>query len=109
MEIIKVLIVLAALAVFGVGYNTLVGRMEQSGHDRGYTAFLVVGGCMATIGGSAMLIGVDAALLELLCFAASGLPMTLGSMFRHAQRQKADDQKAQVLANRLLNGEGGEE
>ncbi len=101
-------IVLSILALFGSGYNVLVGWLENNGHDRGYTAFLVVGGCLATILGATFLIGTESALIVFLCFAASGLPMTAGSMYRHAQREKAEERKAEGAALALLKcKEGG--
>ena len=102
--------VLTALFAFGIGYNTLVDWMERNGHDRGYTAFLVVGGCLATILGAFFLVGLEDTILIFLCFAASGLPMTVGSMSRHARRERDNERKAEGIARDILNGdEGGED
>ena len=46
--------VLLGLLVFGLLYNWLVGWLEANGHDRGYTAFLVVGGTAVTLVGAAL-------------------------------------------------------
>ncbi len=96
--------VLVGLLAFGCGYNALVAWLEKNGHDRGYTAFLVVGGCLATILGVGFLLGRDSALTVFLCFAASGLPMVVGSMARYAQKERSQQQRADVTAIELLKG-----
>lgn len=97
--------VLTGLLLFGFGYNWLVGWMERNGY-LGYTAFLVVGGSAVTIGGAVLLIGLDSGLMVFLCFAASGLPMTLGSMWRHARRNQEEEQTAREIARNLLKNGG---
>jgi predicted tellurium resistance membrane protein TerC len=104
-------VVLAAVFVglfgFGVGYNVLIAWMEREGYDRGYTAFLVVAGVVATLSGSALVIGLEAALIVGLCFTASGLPMIAGSMLRSNRQRKIDEEKArQVARESLEQGEG---
>ncbi len=86
----RVIAVLAALAVFGIGYNALIERLEREVPDHGYTSFLVVGGVIATLAGAAFLIGLVDALLAGLCFVASGLPMIIGSVYRSIQRRSAE-------------------
>lgn len=76
-------LVLAVLLLFGVFYDQAVAYMESKFYARGYMAFLVAVGVMATLGGAAVLIGVQAAVLTLACFAASGLPMVIGSVRRY--------------------------
>lgn len=85
------------LFLFGVGYNHLVMYLERKHYDEGYTALLVVVGVAITLIGVAILFW-QAAVITLLCFAASGLPMIVGSAWRHVQlREKA--QKAAINAN----------
>jgi hypothetical protein len=84
--------VYVALLVFGVGYNALIHHLEQRGYAEGYTAILVVGGVAITLGGVATL-NYEAAMITLGAFAASGLPMVIGSMYRHAT-MRARAQKA---------------
>lgn len=81
-EPVRVALTLAMLLAAGAWYNWLVARLLAAHPDQPYTAFLVAGGVLATLVGSAVLVGVEAALLVLMCFAASGLPMVIGSMGR---------------------------
>ena len=100
----QMLAVLVGLLLFGVFYNAFVEYLERSGRDRGYTAFLVVGGTLVTVAGSAVVIGVTAAGFVLLCFAASGLPMVIGSGWRHVQARAAEEDELRRAARELLNG-----
>ena len=80
-------IVMGVLFVVCVAYDSLVGWMERRGYDEGYTAILVVVGVIITgIGGAA--IDLEAAILFLLLFVASGTPMIFGSWRRHTCRRR---------------------
>lgn len=72
------------LATFGVLYNWLVvDRIERwLPRAHGVTAFEVAGGVLVTMIGYGMLVGYDMMILALLCFAASGIPMIIGSLRR---------------------------
>ena len=83
--------VLAALVIFGVLYNAVVAWLIHHGYDEGYTWALVTVGVAGTLLGIAI-IDPDAALLALCCFSASGLPMAIGSWWRHVQARKAGQQ-----------------
>lgn len=91
--------VLLGLTLGSVGYNLLVAWFQKK--HQGYTAFFVVGGVLWTLGGAAILIGIEDALMVLVCFAFSGLPMVLGSMLRN----RDDGEEARELAGELLDGE----
>lgn len=95
---------LAIGLVFGIGYNALVSWLEASGHDRGYTAFLVVGGCLATVGLGSVVAGLSAGAWFLACFAATGLPMVIGSWARNSSERKQDELRAKEYARELLHG-----
>jgi len=83
--------VLAGLFVFGLLYNWAVGWLENRGYDEGYTSFLVVVGVLVTLGGVAVL-DWRAALLTVAAFVFSGVPMIVGSWWRHVQaRRRAQD------------------
>lgn len=84
--------VCAALLGFGLAYNSLVAWLERTRRDEGYTSIMVIAGSAVTIAASALLNGTQAALNTLACFAASGAPMALGSMWRHAQRRAIHQQ-----------------
>lgn len=75
---------LLMLAMFGFLYNWLVvdkvERWLPPAH--GVTAFEVVGGVLVTMVGFGMLAGFDYMVLGLMCFAASGIPMIIGSLRR---------------------------
>jgi ABC-type transport system involved in cytochrome c biogenesis permease subunit len=83
--------VLAALVIFGVLYNAVVAWLIHHGYDEGYTWALVTVGVAVTLCGIAI-IDPDAALLALACFSASGLPMAIGSWWRHVQARRAGQQ-----------------
>lgn len=87
--------VLLALIVFGVFYNAVVAWLIHHGYDEGYTWAIVAAGVAVTLLGVAA-IDVRAALLSLAAFIASGLPMAIGSWWRHVQARKAG-QRAQQL------------
>jgi hypothetical protein len=90
--------VLVGLLIFGVAYNLAVTWLIHHGYDEGYTWALVVVGVLVTLIGLALL-SPSAALLALAAFAASGLPMALGSWWRHVRSRKAgqESQRAEVL------------
>lgn len=92
------LLVLTLLLLFGTGYNQLVAALERDGHDKGYTAILVVIGTAVTLLFALPLIGTDATLKLLACFAASGTPMTIGSMARYAAQRATEERQLRALA-----------
>lgn len=80
--------VLVALALAAVLYDRfIVDAIERRHPPLGVTAWEVVGGVLFTLAGFAFLAGIEAFLLALLCFAASGIPMILGSRARHLERE----------------------
>ncbi len=84
--------VLIGLLIFGVLYNWAVGWLEARGYDEGYTSFLVVVGVLVTLSGVALL-DWHAALLTMVAFVCSGVPMIVGSWWRHVQaRRRAQDE-----------------
>lgn len=89
--------VILVLVLVGIGYNAFVAWFQE--RHKGYTAIFVVGGVALTLMGAALLVGVQDALLVGACFAASGLPMVLGSMLRNA----ADGAQARKLARELMD------
>ena len=92
-RVLRQITVLAALFIFGIVYNATVKWLEDKDYHDGYVAYLVVFGTAVTIIGYGLLAGADAALKAFYCFAASGLPMVVGSCWRHikeAERIKRD-------------------
>ena len=83
-------VVVFGLVMFGIAYNFLMHHLGQ--HKQGYLSLFVAGGVLVTLAGLA-LIDARAAVLALVCFAASGAPMIAGeivrSMIQHERVLKA--------------------
>jgi hypothetical protein len=73
------------LVVFGFLFNGLVAWLHRNGHSDGYTWLLVVIGVTATVLLAGFVIGWKSVLVLFACFAASGLPLAIGDMWRHWQ------------------------
>lgn len=87
--------VFMGLLCFGWAYDRWVAGLESKGHDRGYTAFLVVIGCAVTIVGFVVVVwSLWLGLILLSCFAASGPFMIVGSIRRHVQARAEDEAEA---------------
>jgi hypothetical protein len=87
-DLAQIVSVLAALAIAGTIYDRyIVDIIERQHPPLGVTAWEVVGGVLFTLAGFALLAGLEAFLLALLCFAASGIPMILGSRARHVEAE----------------------
>ena len=82
-----ILAIYLALVLFGIGYNRLIEAMQQRGYLEGFDSLAVVAGTLVTLGGLAV-IWWPAAVLALGAFAASGLPMIGGSIWRYIQRRE---------------------
>jgi len=79
--------VLMGLFLFGTGYNTVVSWLEKHGYTEGYLGLLVAFGVIVTLVGVAIL-SVQAALIALVAFIASGVPMIVGSIFRYLRKRE---------------------
>lgn len=98
--------VCAGLALFGVWYDHAVGRMERRREDRGYTAFLVVFGTLVTMTGYMLVLASSALIVTLFaCFAASGLPMVVGSVRRHQVERAREEAAVRELVRGTLGDE----
>lgn len=78
-------VVVPVLIVTAIGYNALIAYLHRRGLE-GYAAVEVIGGTLFTLAGAAFIIGPLPALAVLVCFAASGLPMFAGSVWRFLGR-----------------------
>jgi uncharacterized membrane protein YraQ (UPF0718 family) len=76
---------LAGLLFFGIAYDVLVTRLAH--RKDGYTALLVVGGVLVTLGAMA-LVSWQCALLTLGFFVASGTPMIIGDIVRSIRQRE---------------------
>lgn len=81
------LAVFLGLLLFGIGYNAFVSWAERKGYTEGYMSLIVAFGVAMTLFGVAIL-SIQAALVTLLGFIASGLPMTIGSIWRYIQARE---------------------
>jgi hypothetical protein len=79
--------VCGVLFLLAVAYNGVVEWLEPRGYDEGYTWALVVAGVVLTLGGVAV-VDWRAAAVALAAFAASGLPMAVGSWWRHVRKRE---------------------
>lgn len=93
-------VVFGLLFVIGFAYNLLVAWLKRQRYDEGYTALLVVGGVGLTLAGIGLL-SMEAALVVLGAFAASGFWMVVGSVWRHMRRRARSQQAIRDEAARL--------
>ena len=94
-ETVAILATMGGLFGFGVGYALFINWLRKEGYSEGYTAFLVVGGVLVTVVVSTFVHQPHALpdlLLELACFAASGLPMVANDVHRYRLARQADQQ-----------------
>lgn len=86
-----ILAIYAAGVVFGIGYNHVVAWAERKRYLEGYESLAVAGSVLFTLGLTAIF-NVTFALLALGSFFCSGLPMVVGSIWRHikAREQEQD-------------------
>lgn len=76
--------ILGGLFFFGCCYNALMHAMGE--RKDGYTALFVAGGVLVTLTGLA-LVDWRCALLTVTLFAASGLPMIVGDVYRSIRKR----------------------
>ena len=79
------------LLLFGIVFNAITAWADRKGYMEGYTAFFVAGGAFVTLAATAILSPLYM-LLTLGCFTASGLPMILGSVWRHIEKRERSKQ-----------------
>ena len=82
-----ILAVILGLVIFGLLFNQLVGWLEKRGYAEGFMGLIVSTGVISTLLWVA-LISVPAALIALVGFCASGIPMILGSLIRYARKRE---------------------
>ena len=84
-----VLIAWGVLFLLATLYDALVvSQIERSDPPLGVTAWEVAGGVGFTLVVFGILTSIETALLALLLFSASGIPMIIGSRARHAERNE---------------------
>ena len=98
----KSVIIIFSLLAFGVVYNLFVAWLGT--RKRGYTALLVAFGSAVTLAGVAA-INLEAAMITLACFVASGTPMILGDIQRYITAREHAEHEARQLAWQALEPE----
>ena len=93
-------IVLLCLVLFGLAYAWAVRKLRKRKRNHGYTAWLVVVGNAAVGVGFGFIVGLEAAVILLLCNAAAGIPMIVEYIDDHLRHDAEDSERA--TAARLL-------
>ncbi len=81
--------ILGAGLLFGLAYNVLIGYMRRTGLDEGLAWLQVVIGVLVTLLLAWPLVGLEAVLVLLALFAATGAPMAAGNIVRAWQARQA--------------------
>lgn len=79
--------VFLGLFLFGLAFNAVIGYAEGRTWLKGYMYAAVALGVAGTLAG-VWLIDPQAAELTFWAFVASGLPMAIGAMYRHARERE---------------------
>lgn len=87
--------VFLGLLLFGIAYNSLVAWLERRRYTEGYLSLIVALGVFVTLCGAAVL-SIQAALLSLGAFFATGTPMIMGSIVRYIHRR--EEMKQAIIA-----------
>jgi len=93
--------VAAVALTFGIIYDKLVSYLEQSGRAQGYTALLVTGGVFMSLALAGIIIGLEAFLVCLVVFALTGIPMLVGSIWRHTDQRLQRDEQVRAVVEEL--------
>lgn len=101
----KPLAVRMGLFFFGILYDQFVSWLHRVGREKGVTAFLVVGGTVATLVGAGLLLGWEWMWQVGELFVYSGLPMIAGSWKRYTDERKRDEEGARAIARRMGLGD----
>jgi predicted tellurium resistance membrane protein TerC len=102
---------LIALFALSVGFNWLVDYSERHGWEEGYVSFLVVIGVAYTVTGAAWggLISWQDYQYLVLAFIASGLPMIIGSVWRHVKMRETERLLKESWARGILKSDPPED
>jgi len=80
------------MMAFGIGYNALIAWLEWRGWLEGFVSLAVAGGVGVTL----LLVGfieARAALLVLVSFGFTGIPMIIGSIVRYMERREKEQER----------------
>jgi predicted tellurium resistance membrane protein TerC len=88
-----------ALLIFGIGYNALTSWAERRGYTKGYLSLFVAFGVAVTLVAT-VVVSWQFALITTGAFIASGLPMILGSIWRHVRDREKELERLRAEAKR---------
>ena len=92
MEVDMLTVALLAVELsFGVAFNWFTALSERRGWTEGYVSLYVVAGVAVTLAVILPVLGWRNAVLVAGAFAASGLPMAVGSIVRHIEARKREE------------------
>ena len=90
---------LIGLLLFGITFAVIVYRLDDRHH--GYTALLVVIGVGITVVASGFVIGWQSVIYLFLAFAASGVPMIAGDIYRAIRHREQAERTWREILDRL--------
>lgn len=83
-------VTVGVLLAFGTFYNWLVLQLHRCGYNDGYVWLEVVVGVSVTVFVAGFTLGWQTVLLLVIYFAASGLPMAAGDIWRYIRANAAE-------------------
>lgn len=85
--------VFGLMMAFGIGYNALIAWLEWRGWLEGFASLAVAGGVAVTLL-FVSFIEARAALLILVSFGFTGIPMIIGSVVRYMTQREKEQERA---------------
>lgn len=86
-----IMAILFGLVLFGILYNLLIDFLASKRYTEGFMSILVAFGVFCTLAGI-VFISWPVALISLLGFAASGVPMIVGSITRYVRKRSHEQE-----------------
>ena len=94
--------VVTVLLLFGTFYALIVRAAARKQMMEAYTFVFVIFGTLVTVLMASFLIGPQNTIYVLICFAASGLPISIENMIRHEQDRRSDIEASRNAAKDTL-------
>jgi hypothetical protein len=102
-SLIKAVVLLLVLMAFGIGYNAMIARAERRHYLEGFTSLAVAAG----VGFTLIIVAIydwRAAVTVLIGFAASGVPMIVGSIMRYIKLRNEEQEHERQTARMAQPG-----
>jgi hypothetical protein len=103
---LEIALIYLFLFVFGWGYNAVVAWAERKGYAEGYMSLIVSLGVAVTII-PLVIIDWQFSFLMLGAFMCSGMPMILGSIYRHVTARRQEQELERQAARMAEQGKDG--